>query len=169
MNKILDQKVLSRVRRNHGLEHATMHILSGRFPTVAFAGLSDPGGFWILGNVELDDLTAAVVDALARLRAGEHNLAIHPNCGTNFVTTGVIAGFAAWLSMLGVKKGWKDKLDRLPQVLTLTTLAIIASQPLGYQLQARVTTDGHPGKLELSGIQVFERSGMLAYRISTRG
>lgn len=169
MNRILNPKVLSRVRRNHALEHASLHVLGGRFPTVAFAGISDPGGFWITGRVELDDLTSAVVDALARLKAGERNLAIHPNCGTNFVTTGVIAGFAAWLSMLGVKKGWKDKLDRLPGVLTLTTLAIVLSQPLGYKLQARVTTDGDPGKLELSGIQVFERAGMTAYRVSTRG
>jgi hypothetical protein len=169
MNKILDQKVLSRVRRNHGLEHATIHILSSRFPSVGFAGVSDPGGFWVTGNVDLDDLTAAVVDGLARLRAGERNLAIHPNCGTNFVTTGVIAGFVAWFSMLGIKKGWKEKLDRLPQVITLTTLAIMASQPIGYKLQATVTTDGNPGKLELSGIQVFERAGMTAYRVSTKG
>lgn len=169
MNNILDQKVISRVRRNHGLEHATMHILGNRFPTIGFAGISDPGGFWIFGNVELDDLSAAVVDALSRLRAGEHNLAIHPNCGTNFVTTGVIAGFAAWLAMLGFKKGFKAKLDRLPQVITLTTLAIMVSQPLGNKLQARVTTDGNPGNLELSGIQVFERAGMLTYRINTKG
>jgi hypothetical protein len=110
-----------------------------------------------------------VVDGLARLRAGERNLAIHPNCGTNFVTTGVIAGFVAWFSMLGIKKGWKEKLDRLPQVIILTTLAIMASQPIGYKLQAAVTTDGNPGKLELSGIQVFERAGMTAYRVSTKG
>ncbi len=169
MNNILDQKVLSRIRRNHGLEHAAIHILSSRFPSVGFTGLSDPGGFWIMGNVDLDDLTAAVVDGLARLRAGEHNLAIHPNCGTNFVATGVIAGFVAWLSMLGIKKGWKEKLDRLPQVITVTTLAIMAAQPIGYKLQARVTTDGNPGNLELSGIQVFERAGMTTYRINTKG
>ena len=117
----------------------------------------------------MDDLSAAVVDALSRLRAGEHNLAIHPNCGTNFVTTGVIAGFAAWLAMLGLRKGLKEKLDRLPQVITLTTLAVMVSQPLGNKLQARVTTDGNPGNLELSGIQVFERAGMLTYRINTKG
>ena len=31
MNKLLDNKILSRVRRNHGLEHATLHVLGKPF------------------------------------------------------------------------------------------------------------------------------------------
>ena len=78
MNKLLDQKLISRVRRNHGLEHATLHILGSNFPGLSLAGISDVGGFWITGKVELDILTEAVVDALARLKAGESRLAVHP-------------------------------------------------------------------------------------------
>jgi hypothetical protein len=169
MNKLLDNKLLSRVRRNHGLEHATLHILSSRFPGMSLAGLSDAGGFWITGKVELDVLTEAVVDALARLKAGESRLAVHPNCGTNYAATGVITGFVAWLAMLGLKKGMREKLDRLPQVMALTTLAVVAAQPLGYKLQTKVTTSGDPGELELTGITVYNRSGIQAYRINTKG
>jgi hypothetical protein len=169
MNKLLDNKILSRVRRNHGLEHATLHVLGTRFPGLGLAGLSDAGGFWLIGNVELDDLTDAAVAALARLRAGEQNLAIHPNCGTNYATMGAFAGFAAWLTMLGAKKGLRDKLDRLPNAIILSTLALMFAQPLAYKLQSKVTTSGVPGQLELTGISVYPRGGTKAYRISTKG
>lgn len=168
MNRFLDHKLPSRVRRNHGLEHATIHILGKKFPSVGIAGLSDAGGFWIVGNLELDAVTDAAVEALERLRAGEKGLAYHPNCGTNYAVTGVLAGFFAWLAMLGVRSNWKARLDRLPQVLTLTTLAVIFAQPLGVKLQSRVTTNPEPGNLELTGITVYDRAGYRAYRINTR-
>src|SRR5512146_3538660 len=90
---------ISRVRRNHGLEHATLHILSERHPGLPMAGHSDFGGFWIVGNLEVDDLQSAVDEALERMNNGEEELAIHPNCGTNFATAGVMAGGAAFLAM----------------------------------------------------------------------
>jgi uncharacterized protein YqhQ len=169
MNVFLEQKIPSRVRRNHGLEHATIHVLGKKYPWVGTAGLSDAGGFWIIGNLELDAVTDSAVEALERLRAGEKGLAYHPNCGTNFAATGVIAGFFAWLSMLGVKNNWKAKLDRLPQVMTMTTLAIVLAQPLGAKLQISVTTSPDMGNLELTGITVYERAGYRAYRITTKG
>jgi len=48
---ILDFPLVSRIRRNHGLEHATLNILSQRFPNQTLAGYSVPAGFYILGDV----------------------------------------------------------------------------------------------------------------------
>jgi len=48
-DSILDLKPISRARRNHGLEHATMHILGRKFPRVTLGGHSDPFGFAISG------------------------------------------------------------------------------------------------------------------------
>ena len=67
---ILDLRVLSRIRRNHGLEHATINILLQRFPFRRLAGYSFPGGFFILGDLLTEDLRDAVVQALARMNNG---------------------------------------------------------------------------------------------------
>ncbi len=160
---------LSRLQRNHGLEHATLHVLADTNPHISLAGHSDLGGFWILGNVETDTLRSAVSEALERMRNGEHNLAVHPNCGTNFVATGALAGLAAWSGMLGAGHDMRDKFERLPVVIGLATLALIAGQPLGLLLQARVTTSGYPGDLEVVDVQPSQRGRMRAHRVVTRG
>ena len=66
------------------------------------AGHSTTAGFRILGDVPTEAVETAVREALMRLKAGEHDLAVHPNCGTNFVTAGIFSGLAGALTMLGV-------------------------------------------------------------------
>lgn len=166
---ILDQGPISRIRRNHGLEHATMQILARRNPYYRMAGHSDAGGFWLLGDVPGEEVQSAVDEALARLSAGEHNLAVHPNCGTNFVTAGALAGTVAWLAMLGTEGSWKKKLERWPVLISLVTVALIAAQPLGPLLQAKVTTSGDPQGLRVTGILRKEQGGMPAHRVLTEG
>jgi DNA polymerase-3 subunit delta len=90
---VLNYPPISRVRRNHGLEHATLHILSQHSPKRPLAGHSDTRGFWVLGNVPTDEVQEAVAEAIRRMNAGEQNLAVHPNCGTNFVTSGICSTF----------------------------------------------------------------------------
>jgi hypothetical protein len=148
---ILDIPLISRVRRNHGLEHATINILSQRFPYQPLAGYSSPGGFWILGEVPTEELREAVIQALTRMHAGERHLAIHANCGTNVVASGFIAGLLAWLGMAGARSR-REKVDRLPLAIALATLGLILSQPLGPAIQARVTTSGDPEGISIVDI-----------------
>jgi len=166
---ILDIPVISRIRRNHGLEHATLHTLSTRLPHTMLAGHSDAGGFWIIGDVSTDVLQAAVQEAITRLRSGESGLAVHPNCGTNIVTAGALAGLAGAMSMLGSGKQIRDKLSRLPVAAMLATTALIFAQPLGLLLQARVTTSGNPGALEVTDITQRKQGRVTVHRIQTRG
>src|SRR2546430_15379128 len=72
-----------RIRQNHALEHATITILSGMIPDLRVSARSSSNGFIIFGDVDLGLLRRAVDEALRRLQAGEAELAIHPNCGTN--------------------------------------------------------------------------------------
>jgi hypothetical protein len=169
VTKLLDLPWISRVRRNHALEHATLNLLSSRLPGKSLGGLSDAAGFWIIGTVAVDTLSTAVVDALNRLRAGERRLAFHAGCGTGYAVTGIIAGSLAWLGMLGVKDGYRQKLDRLPLVITLAMLGAVAAQPLGTRLQTQVTTNAQPGGLEITGIRVFGSGIFKISRVSTRG
>ncbi len=168
LDTLLATPVLSRIRRNHGLEHATIHILSKKVPGISTAGHSDAGGFWLLGDLDTEQVRAAVHEALARMRAGEHHLAVHPNCGTNFVVSGAFAGLAGAAALMGARRP-SDKLSRLPLAMTFATIALILVHPLGFRVQQRVTTSGHPGTLEIVGINPTRRGRWQAHRILTRG
>jgi hypothetical protein len=163
------QTIFSRIRRNHGLEHATLHLLAQRHSGRSMAGYSDAGGFWLMGDVPTDDVRAAVNEALRRMRAGERRLAIHPFCGTNFATAGILAAIAAFIALLGAGRSWRSRLERLPMAASLATMALIVAQPLGLMLQENVTTSGEPGDLEVIDVRRSERGGLPAHRIQTKG
>ena len=73
---ILDLPFILETRRNHALEHATLHMLAHTH-TGTMAGHSNPTGFFLLGNFSTQDVWAAATEALERLRGGESGLAIH--------------------------------------------------------------------------------------------
>jgi hypothetical protein len=166
---ILQHPLVNRIRRNHGLEHATLHILSRKHPYSSLAGHTDTGGFWILGDIPSVDVQEAASEALYRLQAGEHNLAVHPNCGTNLVTAGILASLAGFLAMLSAGRRFRDKLERLPMAVSLATLAVLLARPLGYFFQAQVTTSGEPDTLEIVEVRPSKRGWMRAHRVVTQG
>ena len=167
MNLLTDY--FSRIRRNHGLEHATIHLLSEAQPGRRLIGRSDFGGFWLLGEVGTEELVEAVQLALARMRAGEHNLAVHPNCGTNYVTYGAVAGLGAFAALAGAGPERRDKLERLPLAALLATLGLIIAQPLAFKVQQRVTTSGHPEGLRIVSVVRSDIGERTAHRVKTRG
>jgi hypothetical protein len=169
LQSVLNNPLVSRVRRNHGLEHATLHILAEKFPNKKMAGHSDFSGFWLLGDLPTDVVSSAVAEALRRMEAGEHDLAVHPNCGTNLVTAGTMAGVAGLVGMLGVGSRKRDKLERLPLVATLATLALMLAQPLGLSIQRHITTSGKPESLEVVEIIPTRRGQIKAHRVITQG
>lgn len=165
---ILDLPPILQTRRNHALEHATLHILAQKFPGRPLAGHSNPTGFFILGSVPAEDIRAAAVQALTRLRAGERQLAIHAGCGTNYVVSGLLAGSLAWVGLSGART-WRARLLRLPFVLVLSTFAFLISQPLGPILQARVTTEAEPGGMDVVEITPLRLLGLSIHRVVTKG
>ena len=165
-NNLLNWGPVSLTRRNHGLEHATLNLLSKRQPG-SFAGHSDVQGFWIIGTVSTDLLIETVREALERLKNGEKALAIHPYCGTNFVTTGVIAGSLAWLFTLGKANSFKKKLDRWPLLVLVVTAGAMLANPLGFKMQEKFTASGDPGNLAIKQIVRYERNGPMLHRILT--
>ncbi|MBG7609916.1 MAG: hypothetical protein IZT55_03530 [Anaerolineae bacterium] len=169
MQSLLDIPAVSRTRRNHGLEHAALHILAKNFPQRNLAGHSDPNGFWLIGDVPTETVSDAVHEALQRMRNGDHDLAVHPNCGTNLVTAGTLAGLAGAMGMWGAGPRKRDKLDRFPLIATLATLALMVARPLGMNLQKHITTSGDPGFLEVTKITPSKRGRLQAHRILTQG
>jgi len=169
LSPLLNFRPISRIRRNHGLEHATLHVLAKHHPGKKMGGYSDTGGFWLIGDLTKTDVNEAAHEALRRMKAGEHKLAVHPNCGTNFATAGSLAGLAGVLGMLGVGNRKRDKIERLPMVAVFATIALIFAQPLGLKVQKELTTSGDPGDLEILEVRPSKRGRIQAHRILTKG
>ena len=161
---LLDLPFLLETRRNHALEHATLKILSPKYPAVPMGGHSNPTGYFIVGDVHVDDLRAAASEALERLRAGESDLAIHPGCGTNYATSGLLAGSVAWFGLKG-KSAWQKKLWRIPFILPLAVLVWELSKPLGPVLQVGVTTEAKVGAMQIVSVEKIRPS---LHRVITR-
>ena len=159
---------ISHIRRNHALEHATLQVLAHTNPFLKLAGYSNVAGFWVVGEISTDMLAVAVQEALARLRAGEIGLAIHPNCGTNFVASGFLAGLAGWVGMLGTGSGFRRKVERLPIVISLVTVTMILANPIGPLLQAKITTEPNIGALEVVRIERGMRQTIPIHRVVTK-
>jgi hypothetical protein len=155
-----------RTRRNHGLEHATVTVISEKHKGIRLSGRATAHGFYIYGQVKTEDLTEAVREALQRLKNGEARLAVHPNCGTSFVAKGLASAFAAYWGF-GRANTLQSMRRRLPQVILLSTLGVIAGQPLGRFLQEKVTTSADMRNLQVVDIQRTERGRFVKHFVST--
>ena len=130
-NPLENVPIVSIVRRNHGIEHATVSLLTARRADRRIVARSDTRGFIIFGEIETQELELATKEALRRLQAGDAHMAVHPNCGTNFVTSGMLAGLAAWavtvLSTQGARK--RPAWEALPTAFPPATLSPSVAQP----------------------------------------
>ncbi len=145
---ILETAPISTVRRNHAIEHATVHVLSARDPSIRLVGRADTAGFNIYGDIPTDQLESAAQEAIERLQGGEALLAVHPRCGTNLVVAGLLTALAAVVAV-GRKPSWR----RIPDVILATTLAGFVAQPLGASVQQYVTTSPKAAGARVAGIR----------------
>ncbi len=145
---LLETEPISTVRRNHGMEHATVHVLTARDPSVRLVGRADSKGFNIYGDVSTEELISAAREALERLQRGERALAVHPRCGTNLVVAGLLTGLAAAVAL-----GRRPSLRRLPDAILATTFAAMIAQPLGMTFQERVTTSPFAQGAHITGVR----------------
>lgn len=164
---VMIKQIISRVQRNHGLEHASIHVLSEKCQNFSAQGNSNARGFYlnIYGDVSEDDVAAAVEEAFLRMKNGEHNLAVHPNCGTVLLTTATMvtvaaqAAFAAeQLRQRASKQNVSVFFNGLPSAVLAAVVALILAKPAGLYLQEKYTTDGNLGSMQLIRIKQIEPS-----------
>ncbi len=165
---ILDWPLIAQTRRNHGLEHATVHILGARYPGLGIMGRSMPNSIYIYGNLSAEQIQSAAAEALARLRAGESHLAVHPGCGTNLVTSGTLAGAAAFTAINVGQRRSHTRWDTLPLAILAATFALIIAQPLGPFFQEHVTTSADMSTMEILGVWRTNTADLPIHRIDTR-
>ena len=166
-----DISLISHVRRNHALEHATMHVLNERYRGLKLVGRSSLWGFYIYGNIPTEAVASAAQEGLRRLKAGQHQMAIHPNCGSNLAVAGTLAGLGAFLALGGMStkpaKSRLERIARLPLAFTAATLGIMLAQPLGAILQAHVTTQADVGSLCIVSITQEKKANILVHHVRT--
>lgn len=134
-------------RRNHALEHATVHVLQEQYPELRVSGYSTPQGFALLGNMPERATERAAHEALKRLREGQHQLAIHPQCGTNLAVQVLLCTLIGFLGFSGV--GWRRALNRVNPVSLFLLLTTLFAPILGTYTQKHLTTNGRVGSLEI--------------------
>jgi len=166
--RLLDLPFVSRVRRNHGLEHATINVLIQRDPYRSLVGRSDWKGFSIYGEIGTEEIDLAVREAFDRLKAGESELAVHPRCGTMLATTGVLSGMAAFFALGVGRSRSRFRWTYLPETLLATTAAAIVAQPLGYLLQQYVTTSHDTGPMRILRVYKQRSNPVPIHRVETR-
>jgi Domain of unknown function (DUF6391) len=160
---ILDLPYILETRRNHALEHATLHMLA-RTHKINMAGHSNPTGFFIFGELLTEDIRTALNEAYRRLRAGESGLAIHPGCGTNLVATAFLPGTLAWLPFQGTRST-RMRLLLLPIALALGVFGFVLSKPLGTWMQRHVTTEAALGDMQIVDVTLVRKG---VHRIITK-
>jgi len=137
--------LLTRIRRNHALEHATVALLAqkleGRARLVGRAGLT---GFYLYGDLPGEMVEEAAKEALKRLQRGQEELALSPFCGTNLAVTVLLTALASLFLSQGTR-GWQ----RLKRLIDAALLALLLAQPLGRLAQKYLTTS-----TDLAGVRI---------------
>ena len=160
---ILDLPYILETRRNHALEHATLHMLA-RTHKINMGGHSNPTGFFIFGELRTEAIRTALNEAYTRLRAGESGLAIHPGCGTNLVATAFLPGTLAWLPFQGTRST-RIRLLLLPLAILFGVFGFILSKPLGTWMQRNITTEADLGNMQIVDLTLVRKG---VHRIITK-
>lgn len=136
------------VRRNHALEHATVAVLLARHGPTRLAGRASGDGFFLLGDIDADELVDCAREALRRLQAGQATLAVSPLCGTNIAVAGVLAaGAATAVLATGALR------ERFANAFVAAMLGVIVAQPVGRLVQQHFTTSPDLRGVEIVGLR----------------
>lgn len=155
--------MIGSVRRNHALEHATISVLIARMGRdIPLVGRATRNGFYLYGDITAEGVRDSTLEALQRLRRGEAHLAVSPMCGTNLAVAGMLAGLSSLLAL-----GNRSRLERVPNVLLASMLAVLAAQPLGRLAQKHLTTDPDLSDTEVVGIRQGGRGPGRYHKVET--
>jgi hypothetical protein len=157
------QSPVTVLRQHHAIEHATVTLLVRRAPGAQVVARSDLQGFIVYGSLDTAILRETAEEAVARLQAGEAALAVHPNCGTNLVTAGILSGLAAFVAGSGRNRSlW----DRVPSAILGATLALIVAPPLGRWAQANITTTSQVQGLRITSVVRIADAPVVRHRVA---
>jgi Domain of unknown function (DUF6391) len=141
------------VKQNHALEHATIVLLSQKYPEVRLAGISFASGFFVFGDIPTEAVNPTANEALNLLRTTHPELAIHERCGTNLAVAGLLTGLSA-MTVARMRRPFNS----FNNVILASTAALILARPLGMMTQRYITTQTPNASMvvvKVSRLQLF--------------
>ena len=150
------------VKQNHALEHATIVLLSKKFPEARFSGISFAAGFFVFGDVPTEAILPTAQEALHLLRTTQPELAIHERCGTNLAVAGMLTG----LSAMAVAK-MRRPYNTVNNVILASTAALVLARPLGLTVQRYLTTQTPNESMRILTVTPMQVLGTPAHFVST--
>ncbi len=150
------------VKQNHALEHATIVLLSKKYPDVRLAGISFAAGFFVFGDIPTEAILPAAQEALTLLRTTQPELAIHERCGTNLAVAGMLTG----LSAMAVAK-MRRPFNTANNAMLASTAALILARPLGLTVQRYITTQTPNESMTITKVTQRTLFGTPAHFVST--
>lgn len=160
----MELSILQRVRRNHAIEHAAMHLLGRTLQGPKLAARSDWRGITFYGDVDTRVLQSALEGGMLALNSGHRALAVHPRCGSMISASMLLAMLAGWLVQSDLKR--KPMPGRGLLSITGVTGAMLLAQPLGYAMQKHVLTDPDASHAHLVSIRSSQRGALTMHRIT---
>jgi len=150
------------VKQNHALEHATIVLLSKKFPDVRLAGISFAAGFFVFGDLPTEAILPVAQEALNLLRTTTPELAIHERCGTNLAVAGLLTGLSA-MAVARMRRPY----NTANNVILASTAALILARPLGLLVQRYVTTQTPNASMNIEKVSQLKLFGTPAHFVST--
>ncbi len=150
------------VKQNHALEHATIVLLSQKYPNVRLAGISFAAGFFVFGDVPTEAIIPTANEALTLLRTTRPELAIHERCGTNLAVSGLLTGLAA-MTVARMRRPFNS----FNNVILASTAALILARPLGMMTQRYITTQTPNTSMSVVKVTALRLFGTPAHFVST--
>jgi hypothetical protein len=150
------------VKQNHALEHATIVLLSRKFPEARLSGISFAAGFFIFGAVPTEAILPAAEEALHLLRTTQPDLAVNERCGTNLAVAGLLTG----LSSMAVTR-MRRPYSTANNVILASTASLILARPLGLLVQRYVTTQTPNASMRILDVKPMTVLNAPAHFVST--
>lgn len=137
-----------KVRQNHALEHGTIHLIEEQFGSANIEGMAFENGFTLKVGLDPQIVLDAARKALARMKKGEKQLAVHPRCGTTIVVVNVLASLIFLILLFA--SGHLGLINVLLALMAANFIGPFTSRIV----QAGVTTLSDVSDLEITGIEV---------------
>jgi len=150
------------VKQNHALEHATIVLLSQKYPEVRMAGISFSSGFFVFGDIPTEAINPTANEALNLLRTTHPELAIHERCGTNLAVAGLLTGLCA-MTVARMRRPFNS----FNNVILASTAALILARPLGMMTQRYITTQTPNASMVVVKVSRLQLFGTPAHFVST--
>lgn len=161
--RVTQQMFLGRaVRQNHALEHATIVLLSQKYPDVRLSGISFATGFFVFGNLPTDGIRPVADEALRLLRTTNPELAVHERCGTNLAVSSMLTG-ASVMAVARMKRPYNS----FNNVVLAAMAATVAARPLGLLVQRYLTTQTPNASVKILDVKKLDVMGNPAHFVST--